>query len=475
MFFYLLSYDYLGDDMTLYKILKVLGLNTKINNIKLNKICRKEDEITSNTLFFMFDLNINKLQFENLRNKGAYIIIGQATYSNPHYLKVSSIKKVYQKYLLYINRQKLKNKILIGVTGSCGKSTLCNLIFKFLSQKSNSIYYGTNNIFKQNQVIKTLNTTPSMEEFFKYLSNEKYVIMEISSISYFEYRLFNINFNYILCTNIYEDHLDYHHTKEEYYFTKFLILQSNFNAITFISDDIKDDRILRLNNTSFYYGFDNENYQITNISFKDNMTIFNINTSDDYFIVKTKILGKYNINNISGMISLLLYLKYNINDIVKYLNNIDYIEGRYNIFDFKDKKIIIDYPHMKESYKYILEDVTNTYGNNIIVLYGAGGQRQKSKRSDYSKLVSKYARYAIISNDNPRFEDENDIISDLEQDLLIPHEVILNRKEGIKRGLELLNNYDIFLILGKGNEDYLYVKDEKINHNDINVVKELIK
>lgn len=461
--------------MKLYKILKALDLTTNLNNIKLNTICRKEEDIKNYTLFFLFELNINKLQFENLRNKGAYLIIGQASYSNPHYLKVSSIKKVYQKYLLYINRHKLKNKILIGITGSCGKSTLSTLIYRFLNQRSKTIYYGTNTIFKQNQVIKTLNTTPSMEEFFKHLTNEKYVIVEISSISYFEYRMFNINFNYILCTNIYEDHLDYHHSKEEYYFTKFLILQSNFNAIAFISDDIKDERILRLNKKSYYYGFNNENYQISNISHKENRTIFNINTLNDYFIVKTKLLGKYNVKNICGMISLLQYLKYDMEEIVKYLNDLDYIKGRYNVFEYKNKKIIIDYPHMKESYKSILEDVTNTYGNNILVLYGAGGERQKSKRNDYSKLVSKYAKYAIISNDNPRFEEEFDIVNDLEQNLLIPHEVILDRKKGIKRGFELLNDYDVFLILGKGNEDYIEVKGKKNNHNDIDVVKELIK
>lgn len=461
--------------MKLYKILKQLNLSCNLDNIKLNNITRQESEIINNTLYFMFDTNINKLQFESLRTKGAYLIIGQASYSNPHYIKVSSIKKIYQKYLLAINKHKLKNKILIGITGSAGKSTLSSLIFRFLNQKSKTIYYGTNNIYKGTNIIKTSNTTPSMEEFFKYLSNEKYVIVEISSISYFEYRLFNIKFNYLICTNIYEDHLDYHHTKEEYRFTKFLILQSNIDAVTFISDDINDERILRLNNNTYYYGFDNDNYQITNIQTKDNMSIFNINTPSDYFIVKTKLLGKYNIKNISGMISLLLYLKYNIKDIVSYLNNINYIEGRYNLFLYNNKKIIIDYPHMAQSYKSILEDVSTTYGNNILVLYGAGGNRQKSKRKEYSLLVSKYASYAIISSDNPRYEDENDIVLDLKKDLLIPHEVILNRKEGIKRGIELLKDFDVFLILGKGNEDYIEVKNEKIKHNDIDALKELIK
>ena len=95
-----------------------------------------------------------------------------------------------------------------------------------------------------------------MEELFMHLNNQHYVIMEISSISFFEYRLFDIKFDYLLLTNVFEDHLDYHKTKEEYIASKMLILSTNYNAKTLISRDVTDKRFLRLNHNTTYYGFD---------------------------------------------------------------------------------------------------------------------------------------------------------------------------------------------------------------------------
>ena len=126
-------------------------------------------------------------------------------------------------------------------------------------------YFGTDGIYTDNQVFTTLNTTPSMEELFMHLNNQHYVIMEISSISFFEYRLFDIKFDYLLLTNVFEDHLDYHKTKEEYIASKMLILSTNYNAKTFISRDVTDKRFLRLNHNTTYYGFDENKIKFFNI------------------------------------------------------------------------------------------------------------------------------------------------------------------------------------------------------------------
>lgn len=458
--------------MRLMKLLKMLGLTSNLKDIKISSCTRKFDQISLNSVYFCFE-DVTKKTFEAMRNHGAYVVIGQSDYYNNHYIKVDCIKKVYQKYLLIINKHKLKNHIFIGVTGTCAKTTISTMIFQFLKKYSSVIYYGSNGIYKNNRHYEGVNTTPSMEEMFKYLDKEKYVIMEISSISFFEYRLFGIRFNFLILTNIYEDHLDYHKTLDAYRYTKYLILNSNFEADTFISDTIDDKNILRLNLNSYYYGFNTNLFKITGIEYQKNFTDFTLEYSGRAYVVRTNLIGEFNLKNISAVILLLLHMNYKINDIVTYFNSVIEIPGRLNTYEYRNKQIIIDYPHTSASFEAILDTYYKLYGKNMLVIYGAGGGRWKNKRKEYSMLVSKYCEYAIVTNDNPRNENELDIINDLIAYLDIAYEIIPSRREAIKRGLELIEKYSVMLILGKGSEKYMDINNVKIPYSDINTLKEL--
>ena len=314
-----------------------------------------------------------------------------------------------------------------------------------------------------------------MEVFFENLKGQNYVIMEISSISFFEYRLFNIKFDYLILTNIYEDHLDYHKTKEEYIASKMLILATNYKAKAFISRDVDDIRFLRLNENTFYYGLSQNEFKIFNIMQKNDKLQFDLETSNDYFHISTKILGKYNVMNFSGACSVLLSLGYKMKEIIAFVNKTSIISGRYNILMYNNKPIIIDYCHTASSYEALLKDVKENYGNNLLVVFGAGGSRQESKRIEYSKLVSKYATKAIISNDNPREEDELEIAKALYDNLNIPSEIILDRGKAINKALDHINEYDAILILGKGPERYINIKGVKYEFSDIDKVKEYLR
>lgn len=460
--------------MRLKTFLKKLDLESLLPDKKIEIITRKFDEIKYNAIYFSFDA-INKKNFEQIRNKGAYLIIGESNYLNNHYIKVDSVKKIYQKYLLWQNRFKLFGKCFIGVTGTCGKSTISTILFRFLRQRKKVIYYGTDGIFTNDKVITSNNTTPSMEVFFENLKGQNYVIMEISSISFFEYRLFNIKFDYLILTNIYEDHLDYHKTKEEYIASKMLILATNYKAKAFISRDVDDIRFLRLNENTFYYGLSQNEFKIFNIMQKNDKLQFDLETSNDYFHISTKILGKYNVMNFSGACSVLLSLGYKMKEIIAFVNKTSIISGRYNILMYNNKPIIIDYCHTASSYEALLKDVKENYGNNLLVVFGAGGSRQESKRIEYSKLVSKYATKAIISNDNPREEDELEIAKALYDNLNIPSEIILDRGKAINKALDHINEYDAILILGKGPERYINIKGVKYEFSDIDKVKEYLR
>lgn len=460
--------------MHLNTVLNKLGLVSLLQNKKIDIVTRKFEDIRSNTIYFAFE-EITKKNFEQIRNKGAYLIIGESTFLNNHYIKVDSIKKIYQKYLLWKNKYKLMGKCFIGVTGTSGKSTISTLLYRFLSKKRKTIYFGTDGIYTDNQVFTTLNTTPSMEELFMHLNNQHYVIMEISSISFFEYRLFDIKFDYLLLTNVFEDHLDYHKTKEEYIASKMLILSTNYNAKTFISRDVTDKRFLRLNHNTTYYGFDENKMNFFNIIEHENKLQFDVETYSDYYHVSTSILGKYNVMNIAGVFSILRALNYKMDDIIDFISKTDPIKGRYNLLYYKNKPLIIDYCHTTSSYFAMFNDVKNNYASKLLVIFGAGGNRQESKRVEYSNLVSKYASYAIITNDNPRDEDEMKIASILKDNLTIPNEIILNRHEAIEKALNMINDFDGLLILGKGPENYINIKGKLFHHSDIDTIKEYIR
>lgn len=459
--------------MRLKKILKLLGIEDFEYDCTIKGFTRKEEEIKEGFLYFSFK-EVDIKEYLKLKNHKALVIIGESNFLHRDYIKVDSIKKAYQAVLYYMNQEKLKNKKIIGVTGTNGKTTVSSLIYSFLSTKANTIYYGSNGIYDGNSYYPSVNTTPSMECFFKHLKNQKYIIIEISSISFFEYRTFNINLDYIILTNIYEDHLDYHINYSDYYYSKLLILSSNPNSKAIIYDGIHDDRILRLNKYSYYYGLKKG---IFNVILKEDEALNRllIAHKDERALIKTNLEGVYNINNLLAALTILYLLGFNLSDLERHYSNPIHIEGRLNKYKYYDKTIIIDYPHTTSAYETLLSNLKGKYKKKWLVIFGAGGNRQASKRKEYGKIVSKYAHYAIITNDNPRDEDELKIANEIALGLSIDYEIILDRKDAIKKGLELIKDYELLLILGKGKEDYIIKKGEKISHSDIKTVEELIK
>lgn len=212
-----------------------------------------------------------------------------------------------------------------------------------------------------------------------------------------------------------------------------------------------------------------------NIIEHENKLQFDVETYSDYYHVSTSILGKYNVMNIAGVFSILRALNYKMDDIIDFISKTDPIKGRYNLLYYKNKPLIIDYCHTTSSYFAMFNDVKNNYASKLLVIFGAGGNRQETKRVEYSNLVSKYASYAIITNDNPRDEDEMKIALMLKDNLTIPNEIILNRHDAIEKALSMINDFDGLLILGKGPENYINIKGKLFHHSDIDTIKEYIR
>jgi len=343
----------------------------------------------------------------------------------------------------YITPQKLlKNQKtkFIGITGTNGKTTTAFLIGYILDKLGFSVgIQGTEGFYLNNKKVeeKTLTTPPiitTIDRVYKY--NLDFFVMEVSSHSIIQNRIDGIKFDLKIFTNLSQDHLDYHKTMSEYKKAKELFFQ---------------DEVLKIINKKYN---------------------LNINTNNTYYYplaksFETKLKGNFNQENFqSAILGISKLLNKDIEEISKIAKNFSGVAGR---MEEVIPKVIIDFAHTPDGMEKILYSIKD----NKIVVFGAGGDRDNSKRALMGEIADKYADYIILTNDNPRCENEMKIIEDIEKGIKnTPYEIILDRKEAIKRALEIQKD-EYVLLLGKGDEKYIQKCNEKIPFSEREFVKKI--
>ena len=381
-------------------------------------------------------------------------------------------KKLYKKY-----KHILKDITFIGITGTNGKTTTTTLLYKYLMFNNiKATLIGTNGIYINNDYYETINTTPGVDKLYEiiiesYNKGIKYIIMEVSSHAILQHRVHGIKFKIKAITNITQDHLDYHKTFKKYRKTKLSFLK-NSNII--VNKEIKFTK--KLNNIKIYtYGEYKSYFLISNLINTNTYSSFNIKINNTSYFIKTNLLGQFNIYNVTLFISVLYVLNmFNYKTLKRFLNQVIKINGRMEQYQYKNKTIIIDYAHTPDGLEKVLSYVKDIYKEKIVTIFGCGGNRDQYKREKMGIIASKYSDYIILTNDNPRYEDELDIINDIIKGVSIDYKVIPNRKEAIDFGLSIIQNYNILLILGRGCENEIKIKDQLIKFNDVEYVKEII-
>lgn len=371
---------------------------------------------------------------------------------------------------------KIKDLKIIGITGTNGKTTTAYLLHKALNMlKEKCAYIGTIGFYIDEKIKNLDNTTPDILEIYELLlkakeNNCKYVVMEVSSHALSLNRVKGIEFDIGLFTNLTLDHLDYHKTIENYLNEKkklFKMLKNNSLALINIDDKYYKEFIMEKNNNKTY-GFNDCNYQITKYDYNINGGSFVINDSDIY---NTKLIGKYNIYNLTLVIATLDNLGFTYEQIFKVIEKLDSPSGRMDKIIYNNNAIIIDYAHTPDAVEKALLAIKELNPNHIYTIVGCGGNRDKSKRPIMGKIATINSNKVIFTSDNPRFEDPDSIINDIVQKLdKNNYEIEVNRKKAIIRGIQLLEENDILMILGKGHEDYQIIKDKKIYFDDKKIV-----
>lgn len=427
---------------------------------------------------FVDTTNNKEYVFEAVKN-GANEIISKQKYDDKT-IVVENPKKYYNEYIYNKYYNNIKDIKLIGVTGTNGKTTTCYIIYQMLNKLNiRCAYIGTLGFYKCGIIKELENTTPDIDELYEYLNecaneNIKYVVMEVSSHSLIQDRIYGLKFDSVIFTNLTEDHLDYHKNMEEYKKAKLILFNKLRNKrIAIINSDDKYYKEFMLpNNYNITVGI-NGIFKIKNIILNSESINLTFNYKKEYK-KKLNMVGKYNAYNYLEAIASLVYLGLDIEELLNL--EINEPPGRMNMIKYKNNTIFIDYAHTPDAMENVLKSVKEFSKGKIITIFGCGGNREKEKRKLMGDIATNYSDNVIITNDNPRFEDENEIIKDITSEIKKNnYEIIKDRKKAIIRGISYLKNNDVLLILGKGHENYQIIGNEKIHFDDYEIVTEYLK
>lgn len=377
-------------------------------------------------------------------------------------------------------RDKVK---IIGLTGTNGKTTTAFLIheaFYLLGVKA--AYIGTIGFYMHDKIRSLNNTTPDLFDLYSmfyeaYEKGAKVIVLEVSSQGISYGRVRGILFDMAIFTNLTPDHLDYHKTMENYALAKQELFKHVKDCAIVNGDDDYKDYYLLDNNKNITYGFNVNDYQIKDYKMSHQGTIFTyVNPLKQEFVVKTPLIGKYNLYNLMGVIVSLKEYGFSDDNIVSILKNLKAPNGRMDIIPYHNNSIIIDYAHTPDAIEKIIRTVKEVTHGKIITVFGCTGDRDRMKRPVMMKLVTNLSDYAIVTSDDLHNESFVHILNDmLENNKNTNYEVISDRTRAINKGISLLKENDVLLILGKGHEEFMIVKDEKIPMNDRKIVLDILK
>lgn len=385
-------------------------------------------------------------------------------------------------YNRYYDRP-LTNLNLISVTGTDGKTTTSMIIKELLNNYINTAYLGTNGFHYKEKELKTRNTTVPIDIFLKYaktLEDEDInnLVMEASSEGLLHNRCKNLKFKRAIITNVTGDHLNIHKDFNNYLNSKlklFDLLEQDGISIVNI-DDISYEYIKDKDIDILTYGTKNSDYQIKDIEELEDKTIFILITNGKEYKITSPLLGRFNAYNLTAAIACLNSLGIEIDDLLKYIPNLSKISGRVNIlYTKKCAKIILDYAHTLNATKEILTYANKIKKGKIITVVGSAGGRETEKRKDIGITVTNLSDEVIFTMDDPRYEKVEDINNELTQDVKKNNYIfITNRKKAIKYAIDIAKKDDLILILGKGTDNYMAIKNKYKKYNDLKTIKKYI-
>lgn len=372
-----------------------------------------------------------------------------------------------------------RDMIVIGITGTKGKTTVTNLIARGLEHAGKKVFmfstanYSINGEWAENNLKMTSPSPFVLQRLLKQAREAgcEYAVIETSSHSIFYNRNYGIDYDVAVLTNIAQDHLDLHHTMDEYVATKARLFKDLVNyrrkpgvkkisvvnldsdyATRFLGGDITPD-------VMYSYGMaPNAQIRPQNIRYLREGTEFEIRIPSNIFALKTKLHGAFNVSNILAATSVLISQKIDIPTIVEAIESVEVIPGRLEeIPNNCGLTVFVDYAHTEDSLKNVLETVCSMEGvNKVITVFGATGDRDTTKRPKMGRIADTLSDSIILTDDDTYTENSLKIIKDVSMGIKRKEWegfwIIPSREDAIRTALVMAEAWDVVLIAGKGAE-----------------------
>ncbi len=376
-----------------------------------------------------------------------------------------------------------KDLKLIGVTGTNGKTTISSLLYELFTKAGFKVgLISTVKVMVNDVAYKTTHTTPDSLTINTFLSEMitqgvEYCFMEVSSHGIDQKRTYGLQFDGGVFTNLSHDHLDYHNT-----FAAYRDVKKRFfdhlpkSAFALVNLDDKNGRIMVQNTKAATYGYALKTFtdykaKILEKSFTG--TLLTVNGIE----VWTKLIGGFNIYNLLAIFGVADLLGLDKIEVLKGISELESVGGRFQYLISKENVIaIVDYAHTPDALKNVLETINSlrTGNENVITVVGCGGDRDKTKRPKMAHIATQLSNQVIFTSDNPRTEDPEIILKEMEAGVLAEHYKktlsILDRRQAIKTACRLSKAGDIILIAGKGHETYQEINGERFYFDDLEEV-----
>ena len=391
-----------------------------------------------------------------------------------------------------------KELSVIGITGTNGKTTITYMIESILANLGISCgVMGTVSYRYAGKSIEAPNTTPQALDIYKMMremadAGIKYLAMEVSSHALSLGRVFGIDFDIAVWTNLTQDHLDFHKTMENYFRAKSELFtgmgrgtKKNAKFAIINADDEYGVKLSKLpmNAVVKSYSINPEtkaDFLADNILISGSGSKFDISFNGMTQSVGIKHMGLHNVHNALASFAAVVCLGEPFEKTASALSNSKQAPGRLERVDTKNLgfEVAVDYAHTEDALKNVLSTIGNLKPRRIITVFGAGGDRDRAKRPLMGKTASEMSDFIFITSDNPRFEDPNQIILDVEVGVKKigkkNYKVVADREEAIKEAVLMADKGDIVLLAGKGHETYQIIGAEKIHFNDAEIAQKYI-
>ncbi len=387
-------------------------------------------------------------------------------------------------------REKFK---LIGITGTNGKTTTTYMIKNILECAGHNVgLIGTIGVMIKDKHYPATLTTPDpleLQRTFRQMADRGVdtVVMEVSAHAIALDKLAGVHFDVGVLTNITQDHLDFFGTFKNYANTKMRFIKPNFCSVGIVNaDDPRGmDLVIAMQNCkrddfsvrSFGISSPADNFA-TNIKYDINGTHYFLNINDELACINTRLIGEFNVYNALAAASACSLIGVDMEAIKLGINSMDFVPGRFNMIKLPNGAgVVIDYAHTPDGLENILSSVKQITRGKVISVFGCGGNRDKKKRAIMGEISERYADFTVLTSDNPRLENPDEIIRDIDKGIKNKDSVIsiTDRAEAISYAISKLASGDVAVLAGKGAEDYLDIGGKKIHYSDFETVDNIVR